>query len=62
MELRFEPCVLNLIWKYGTKDPQKRGDHLIIFSFGIKGFTIKKNIQKNKILMFEFYNLIDPMD
>jgi hypothetical protein len=23
MELRFEPCVLNLIWKRGAKDPKK---------------------------------------
>ena len=23
MELRFEPCVLNLIWKWGAKDPKK---------------------------------------
>ena len=40
MELRFEPCVLNLTWKWGTKDIKKREDHLIFISFGVK------NIQK----------------
>jgi hypothetical protein len=29
LELRFEPCMLNLIWKWGAKDPQKREDQLI---------------------------------
>jgi hypothetical protein len=30
MELRFEPCVLNLIWKWCAKDQKKREDHFII--------------------------------
>jgi hypothetical protein len=24
LELKFEPCMLNLIWKWGAKDPQKK--------------------------------------
>jgi hypothetical protein len=47
MELRFEPCVLNLIWKWGEKDPKKREDYLIFINFGIKKFTLK-NTQKKK--------------
>jgi hypothetical protein len=42
MELRFEPCVLNLIWKWGAKDPKKREDHLIFINFGVKKFPRKK--------------------
>jgi hypothetical protein len=45
MELRFEPYVLNLIRKWGTKDPKKRKDHLILMNFGVKKFSIK-NTQK----------------
>jgi hypothetical protein len=45
MELRFEPCVLNLIWKKCAKDTKKRDEHLIFINFGVKKFTIK-NIQK----------------
>jgi hypothetical protein len=41
MELRFEPCMLNLIWKKGAKDPKKREDHLILINFGVKKFTLK---------------------
>jgi hypothetical protein len=26
LELKFEACMLNLIWKWGTKDPKKRED------------------------------------
>ena len=47
MELKFEPYVLNLIWKYGAKDPKKRKDHLIFINFGVKKFTVK-NIQKKQ--------------
>jgi hypothetical protein len=47
MEFRFEPCVLNLIWKWGAKDPKKREDHLIFINFGIKKFTLK-NTQKKQ--------------
>jgi hypothetical protein len=61
MELRFEPCVFNLIWKWGAKDLEKRGDHLIFINFGVMKFTLK-NTQKNKTLMFECYNLLAPME
>jgi hypothetical protein len=47
MELRFEPCVLNLIWKSGAKDPKKRKDHLIFINFGVKKFAIKITQIKN---------------
>ena len=51
MEFRFEPCVLNLIWKWCAKDPKKRKDHLIFINFKVKKFTIK-NIQKKRTLLF----------
>jgi hypothetical protein len=46
LELRFEACVLNLIWKGGAKDPKKRGDHLIFINFGVKKFTLKSTQKK----------------
>jgi hypothetical protein len=46
MELRFEPCVLNLIWKWGAKDSEKKKDHLIFINFGIKKFTLKNTPKK----------------
>jgi hypothetical protein len=45
MELKFEACMLNLIWKWGAKDPQKREEHLIFINFGVKKFIVK-NTQK----------------
>jgi hypothetical protein len=54
-------CSTWLIWKWGAKDPKKREDHLIFINFGVKKFTLK-NTQKNKTLMFECYNLLDPME
>jgi hypothetical protein len=41
LELKFEACVLNLIWKWGAKDPKKWEDHLIFINFGVKKFTLK---------------------
>ena len=61
MELKFEPCVLNLIWKWGAKDSKKKKDHLIFINFLVKKF-ITKNTQKKKTLMFKCYNLLDPME
>jgi hypothetical protein len=61
MELRFEPCMLNLIWERCTKEPRKREDHLIFINFRVKKFIVKKS-QKYKILMFEYYNLLTPME
>jgi hypothetical protein len=61
LELRFEACMLNLIWKWGAKDPKKREDHLIFINFGVKKFTLK-NTPKKKTLTFECYNLLDPME
>ena len=46
IELRFEQCILNLIWKWCAKDPQKREYHLIFMNFKVKKFTIKTT-QKN---------------
>jgi hypothetical protein len=45
LELPFDPCMLNLTWKLGAKDPKKREDHLIFINFGLKKFTLK-NTQK----------------
>jgi hypothetical protein len=59
LELKFEPCMLNLIWKCGAKDLEKK-NHLIFINFGVKKFTLK-NIPKKKTLTFECYNLVGPM-
>jgi hypothetical protein len=61
MELRFELCLFNLIWKWLAKDPKKREDHLIFINFGVKKFIVRV-FQKKKTLMFECYNLIDPQE
>jgi hypothetical protein len=45
LELKFEVCMLNLVWKTGAKDPKKREYHLIFINFGVKKLTLK-NIQK----------------
>jgi hypothetical protein len=41
------------------KRPKKKEDHLIFINFGVK--NTKKHPQK-KTLMFECYNLLDPME
>jgi hypothetical protein len=46
MELRFEPCLLNLIWKCFAKDPKKREDHLIFINFGVKKFIVRNTPKK----------------
>jgi hypothetical protein len=61
MELKFEPCVLNFIWKCCAKDPKKREDHLIFVHFGLKKFIVR-NTQKKKTLMSKCYNLLNPME
>jgi hypothetical protein len=61
LEMKFKVCMLNLIWKGCAKDPKKREDRLIFINFGVKKFTLK-DTQKNKTLMFECYNLLDPME
>jgi hypothetical protein len=58
--LRFEPCVLNLIWKWVAKDPKKWEDHLIFISLGVKKFKVKNTQKKN--LLFECCNLLDSME
>jgi hypothetical protein len=43
------------------KRSKKKKDHLIFINFGVKKFTLK-NAQKKKTLIFECYNLLDPME
>jgi hypothetical protein len=57
MELRFEPCVRNLIWKWGAKDPKKRDDHLIFINFGVKKFTLRNT---QKLFFFDVWMLLSP--
>jgi hypothetical protein len=61
LELKFDACMLNLIWKWGAKDPKKMEDHLIFINFGVKKFTLKNTPPKKKTLTFECYNLLDPI-
>jgi hypothetical protein len=46
IELKFEACIFNLIWKWGAKDPQKRKDHLMFINFGVKKFILKNTPKK----------------
>jgi hypothetical protein len=48
LELKFDACMLNLIWKWGAKDPKKMEDHLIFINFGVKKFTLKNTPPKKK--------------
>jgi hypothetical protein len=41
--------------------PKKKKDHLIFINFGVKKFIVK-SAQKKETLMFECYNLLDPME
>jgi hypothetical protein len=43
------------------KRTPKKKNHLIFIHFGAKKFIVK-NTPKNKTLMFECYNLIDPKE
>jgi hypothetical protein len=43
-----------------SKKPQKRKEHLIFINFGVKEVHNKKHPRK-KTLMFECYNLLNPM-
>jgi hypothetical protein len=58
MELKLEPCVLNLI---GSETQKIQKENLMFINFGVKKFTLK--IPKNKkTLMLEYYNLLNPME
>jgi hypothetical protein len=61
VELRFELCVPNLIWKREVKDSKKGEDCLIFIYFRAKKFEVKNTLPK-KTLMFECYNLLDFME
>jgi hypothetical protein len=78
MELRFEPCVLNLIWEVMHKRPKKNKKQKRkknkktkkekkfkkisnFYKFWSKEVHSKKTSKKNP-LMFECYNLLDPME
>jgi hypothetical protein len=43
--------MLNFIWKWGAKDPEKREDHLIFINFGIKKFTLKTTPKKKNFVV-----------
>jgi hypothetical protein len=47
MELKFEPCILNLIWKRGAKGPKKKEDYLIFLNFGVQKFIVKNTQKEN---------------
>jgi hypothetical protein len=61
LKLKFQPYVLNLFPKCLAKDPIFFEHHLILMNFGVKKFTVR-NTQKKKTLMFQCYNLLDPME
>jgi hypothetical protein len=48
MEFKFEPCVLDLIWKQCAKDQKKKKkNHLVFINFGEKKFTVRNTPKKN---------------
>jgi hypothetical protein len=57
LEMKFEACMLYLIWKWGAKDPKKREVHLIFINFGVKKFTLKSTPQKKN---FDVWMLWSP--
>jgi hypothetical protein len=61
MELRVELCVLNLILKWSEKYSKKKKNQLIFINFGIRS-SQWKTPKKEKPLMFECYNILDPME
>jgi hypothetical protein len=49
LELRFEPCVLTLTWKWGAKDPKKKRRRTNYHKFRSEETSKKiRNIQKRK--------------
>jgi hypothetical protein len=56
MELKFEACVLNLIWKWGAKEPKKWEDHLIFINFGEKKFIVKVAKKKKNFDVWMLYS------
>jgi hypothetical protein len=48
MELGFESCVFNFIWKLCAKEPKKRKELLIFINFGGKKFIVR-NTRKKEI-------------
>jgi hypothetical protein len=57
MDLKFEPYVLNLVWKWCKKDPKNKKEHLIFINFGVKKFIVK-NTQNHK--NFDVWMLYSP--
>jgi hypothetical protein len=62
IELRFEHCVPNLIWKWCAKDPKRNGIPSNFHEFQSEEVCCNKILERRKTLMFEHYNLVDPMD
>ena len=60
IELKIEPCVLNLIWKWYTNYPKEKEYHLIFMKFGAKKLVVKST-SKEQTQIFEYCNLVDPM-
>jgi hypothetical protein len=59
--MRFELCVPNLIWKREAKDLEKKKKPSIFHLFWNKEVHNKEHPGK-KTLMFECYNILDPME
>jgi hypothetical protein len=49
VEFRFAPCVVDLIKKWGVKDPKKREHYLIFINSGVKKFILNNTPEKIKI-------------
>jgi hypothetical protein len=54
--------MLNLIWKWGTKNPKKMRRPSNFHELWSKEVHTKKYPKKKQTLTFECYNLLDPME
>jgi hypothetical protein len=55
LKVVFEPCVLNLIWKWFARDTKRKEDHPIFMNFRVKKFYCKKDSKKEN---FDVWTLL----
>jgi hypothetical protein len=61
LRMKFEQCVLNLIWKWITKDPIKKEDHLISWILEWRSSLLKWPPKRKLWCNFEHYSFFNPM-
>jgi hypothetical protein len=51
-----------VVFKKFLEDPQKKKHNLIFRNFGMRNLIVQRNKRNKKILRFENYNVMDPME